>query len=159
MTRAGQPGTIAARRRVFWRHAGGAAAVELALIAPFLLIGAVGVADVGLPIWRRMQVQSAAQAGAHFAATNGFDAAAISQAVAASTNFAAISASPAPTQFCGCPSGTDVAPASCGSNCASGDEAGEYVRVQTMAQATRILGWPSASGGLTLTGRATIRVK
>ncbi len=145
--------------RAFLRDAAGAAAVELSLIAPFLLIGAIGVADLGLPVWRRMQVQAAAQAGAQYAAINGFDAQAIAGVVAGATNFAAISAYPPPAQFCGCSTGDDVAAAACGSTCASGEEAGDYVRVQTSAQSTRLFAYFTGGVTTTVAGRATIRVK
>ena len=70
-------------RRFFARVTGdqsGAAAIELALLAPVLTVMMVSVIDIGFGIYRKMQVENAAQAGAHYATRNGFDANAISNA-------------------------------------------------------------------------------
>ena len=50
----------------------GVAAIELSIIAPMLVLALVCTADLGLGIYRNMQVQNAAQAGAEYAVTHGF---------------------------------------------------------------------------------------
>jgi Flp pilus assembly pilin Flp len=46
----------------------GAAALELAILAPFLLALVIGVTDLGWTLWQRVQIQEAVQEGAVFAA-------------------------------------------------------------------------------------------
>src|SRR5262249_40727167 len=77
----------------------GWAVVEITLFAPILLGAAVCSIDLGLGMYRNMQVQHAAQAGAQYAISHGYDSTAISSAVTQATTYAAISASPAPNQF------------------------------------------------------------
>jgi Flp pilus assembly protein TadG len=114
----------------------GNAAVEFALLAPFLLGLMVPLADVGAYVYDYMQIQLAAQAGAEYAARHGWDPTGIQNAVIAAApslnlqlvdnNFTAPANSdvlPAPftastVQFCGCASGTTItqtpaAPATC----------------------------------------------
>jgi len=126
----------------------GAALVEFTLFAPMLMLLILGLTDFGVYIYRMTQVEVAAQAGAQYAIQRGaFNAAGIASAV---TNTACpsgscggfgatISASPAPFQFCGCPSNsgvTKIAAGACtgGLICpADGSVAGTYVTVQTQA--------------------------
>ena len=156
--------TLAEKRRTtdagaFLTDARGAAALELAMVAPFLLIGAVALADLGLPIYQKMQTQSAVQAGAQFAATHGFDSNAISAVAMNSTRLTNISLTPAPSQFCGCSSSTGLTPVLCDTICASGDTAGSYVQVNASAQAPRLLPFGGSSNAVTVTAQATIRIK
>jgi hypothetical protein len=64
----------------------GAAAVEMAIILPFLVILLVGVTDVGWLIWKRIELQEAAQEGAIYFAYNPDDPAGARDRVKASTN-------------------------------------------------------------------------
>ena len=48
-------------------HSAGNAAIEMAVIAPVLVLLLVGIADFGMAVYRKMQVQHAAQAGAEYA--------------------------------------------------------------------------------------------
>ena len=104
----------------------GAAAVEFALMAPFLLGLMIPLADVGAYVYSYMQIQLAAQAGAEYAARHGWDPTGIQNAVIAAApslnlqlvdnNFLAPGNSdvlpapftPANVQFCGCASGTTI---------------------------------------------------
>src|ERR1700757_1336311 len=90
------------------RNIDGVAAVEFAIIAPPLSLLLVGVIDLGMAIDAKMSVTSAAQAGTYHALLNGFDATAITNAVTNAGGPSGIVASPAPSQSCGCPSGTGV---------------------------------------------------
>ena len=126
----------------------GAALLEFTLFAPMLMLLILGLTDFGLYIFRMTQVEVAAQAGAQYAIQRGaFNAAGIAAAVtntacpsgSCSGFGATISASPAPVQFCGCPSNsgvTKIAAGACtgGLICPSdGSVAGTYVTVQTQA--------------------------
>jgi uncharacterized membrane protein len=51
----------------------GAAAVETALVLPFLLMLFTGIGDVGWMAWQRIQLQEAVQEGAVYAAFNPTD--------------------------------------------------------------------------------------
>ena len=90
--------------------------------------------DFGLFAFRKMQVQHAAQMGAQYAAANGYSSANISSVVTDDnlTTFA-INASPAPSQFCACPSSTGSTSATCSSTCGNGSAAGTYVTVSASA--------------------------
>jgi Flp pilus assembly protein TadG len=148
---------ISAKR--FLKDARGAAALELAVIGPLLVLSAIVLTDLGLPIYRKMQAQSAAQAGAHFASTHGFDSSAISAVVANATQFSSVTASPEPVQFCGCSSGAGVTATLCTATCSSGDTAGVYVQVSASAPAPRLMPFAGVSTSTTVTGHATIRIK
>src|SRR5690349_13225623 len=95
----------------------GNAAIEFALATPILIGLLVPVADLGIAMSQQLQVQQAAQAGAQYALLHGYNSSAISNAVTAATNLPGVSAAPAPSQSCGCPTGTAIAAASCSSTC------------------------------------------
>src|SRR5438034_5310649 len=86
----------------------GVAATELAFIAPVLVLLMLCTVDIGIGMFRKMQVQNSAQAGAQYAAVHGFDAKSIANAVVSATGSLAIAASPEPSQFCGCATVTGV---------------------------------------------------
>jgi Flp pilus assembly protein TadG len=126
----------------------GAALIEFTIFAPILMIMIIGLADYGMYIYRMSQVQIATQAGAQYALQRGtFKASAIASAVTVTTcpsgscsGFTGtITASPAPIQFCGCPSNTGVSQIAAGACtgglvCASdGSVAGTYVTVRAQA--------------------------
>jgi Flp pilus assembly protein TadG len=72
----------------------GSAAMEFGLIAPMLGAILLPVIDIGIGFYQRMQVQDAAQAGAQYAMTHGWNSTAIQNAVRSATTLS-ISASPA----------------------------------------------------------------
>ena len=144
-------GTRRARRR-------GTAAMEFGLAIPFLLILLVGTVEIGFATYEAMQVYNSAEAGALYAAKNGFDATAISGAVVSATSLSGITASPAPAQFCGCPSASGVVTATCGATCSSGGTAGTYVRVSAAYTHTTILSYPTFGLPTTLTAQSVVRI-
>jgi Flp pilus assembly protein TadG len=141
-----------------WRDSRGVAAIELALIAPILALLLICTADLGLGIYRKMQVQNAAQAGAQLAALKGFDANAISNAVASATSLA-VAASPAPSQFCGCATTTAVNTAVCNTPCAGGGIAGNYVKVSAQSNYTTLLIYPLLPRSFTFTVQSTVKIQ
>jgi Flp pilus assembly protein TadG len=143
----------------WWSDPRGVATIELSIIAPLLVLALICTADLGLGIYRNMQVQNAAQAGAEYAATHGFAASGIVGAVQAATAFSGITASPEPTQFCGCASATGVASATCGSACSGGSIAGTYVSVSALATYTTLLPYPLLPSSFSLTAQATVRLQ
>ena len=137
----------------------GVAAIEAALIVPILVVALVCTTDLGMGIYRKMQVQNAAQAGAEYAVTHGFTPSAISSAATAATSFSAIQAVPAPARFCGCPSETGVTGAACDSNCSGGVAPGTYVTVSTQATYNTILPYPAMPRNFVFTAQSTVRIQ
>jgi Flp pilus assembly protein TadG len=136
----------------------GAAAIELAIVAPMLAIVLVGVAELGFAIRERMQVQEAAAAGALYAAQHGWNSAAISSAVTANDSEGGVTATPAPTEFCGCPSASGIAAATCGATCPDSILARTYVTVG--ASTNRVTIFPGSLPLPTvLTASVTTRVQ
>jgi Flp pilus assembly protein TadG len=141
------------------RSRAGNAAVEFALIAPILSSALVGMADLGIGLYERMEVENAAQAGAQYAIAKGWNASAVATAVTSASSLAAISAAPAPTQSCGCASGATLAAAACGSTCPGGALAGTYVTVNAQAQYATIFDYPGFTSPMTLTAQAVVRIQ
>lgn len=144
--------------RLLHRDRRGNAAIEFALLAAPLILMMVGTVDYGFGIYRQMEVQNAAQAGAEYALKYGFNTTGITSAVTSATAYS-ISASPAPVQSCGCPSGTTISPAACGSSCASGATAGVYVTVAAQATYTTIIPYPGIPNSYTLAAASTVRIQ
>jgi Flp pilus assembly protein TadG len=142
------------------RHrADGTAAVEFALIGPILIAIMVPLIDLGLGYYQKMQVEDAAQAGAQYAMAHGWNSTAIGAAVSAATALSAITASPAPVQSCGCPSGSSVTSAACGTKCGNGQPAGTYVTVSAQAVYTTLIPYPGIGSSVMLTAQSTARIQ
>jgi Flp pilus assembly protein TadG len=137
----------------------GVASVELAIIAPLLTMAVICTADLGLGIFRNMQVQAAAQAGAEYAITRGFTQSGITTAVTSATSFMSIQAVPAPYQFCGCPTASGVTTASCNATCPDGSKVGAYVEVSAQGSYDTILPYPSLPSTFLFTAKSTARVQ
>jgi len=138
----------------------GLSGIEFAIIAPLLALMFIVTVDIGVGAYTKMEVEAAVQAGAEYAALNGFNSSTITSAVTNATNVSGLTVSPAPNQFCGCPSTTGVTTATCGSTCAAGDKAGSYVNVGAQATYSTILTYPSiVSSSYTFSSQSTVRVK
>jgi Flp pilus assembly protein TadG len=136
----------------------GVAAVEFAIAAPLLLILLAGLIEVGYRVFESMQVQNAAEAGALYVAIHGWDSAGISAAVVNATGISGVTATPAPTQFCGCPAAGAIAATNCASTCSGGAAAGGYVQVNASLAHQTIMPFPGLTLPATLTGYAIVRV-
>jgi hypothetical protein len=68
-----------------------------------------------------------------------------------------VTASPAPAQFCGCPSATGVAANTCNASCPQGGSTGTYVSVNASASYSPLLPYPFLPGTLTLSAQAIVR--
>lgn len=140
----------------------GAAAIEFAVIGGVFSAIFVVSGDIGLAYYARMQVQTAAQVGAQYAVNHGgstFNASAISNAVLNATSTTGITASPAPTEFCGCPSGTSLSTATCGTTCTDGTGAGTYATVTASRTHTVVVPYPWLPPTYVQTSTATVRIK
>ena len=128
-------------RRFFARRSkSGTAAIEFALFLPFLALLLTGIVEFGFSAYEAMQVSNAVEAGALYAAKNGWNSASIASATVAGAvlppGLNTLTATPAPTQFCGCPSAagsiSNLGPPNsgvCSATACSGSAAGTYVRV------------------------------
>jgi Flp pilus assembly protein TadG len=136
----------------------GTVALEFAFVAPVLLILLVGIVEIGNGVYEAMQVQNAAEAGALYVAKHGWNSAAISAAVTNATGLSGVTASPAPSQFCGCPSAGAVTVVICTGTCVGGTAVSSYVRINAAFAHTAILSYPGIAAPATLTGTAIVRV-
>jgi Flp pilus assembly protein TadG len=152
-----------------WRHAyrrlaalrddrEGNAVVEFSIAAPVLAIIFVPLIDIGMAIYQQMQVQDAAQAGAQYAMAHGWDSSGIQSAVTSATALS-VTVSPAPSKSCGCPNGSSVSSATCGSTCSGGKTAGTYVTVGAQATYTPLLPYPAMGSSVTLSAQTSARIQ
>lgn len=146
------------RGSIFGRDRRGIAAVEFALVAPFLIATAVGLTDIGFGLYRAMQVDDAAHAGMRYALVHGYDAGAISTQVAAVDGFA-ITASPAPERYCGCPTASGVDAATCDTFCPDGSTTGAYVSVSASATYVPPISFPMIPESFALRSTAVARLQ
>jgi len=150
------------RLRALWRAQDGVAAVEFGLLAPMLLLIVAAVVDLGLAYSAEIKVQQSAQAGAQYALLHGFDSTKISSAVRSATNLS-VSANPAPTQQCGCLSGSIVTLSGtppCLITCGNGLTPGVYVQVNAQASYTPLIPYATLlSSPTTLTSQAQVRIQ
>src|SRR5215213_3085319 len=137
----------------------GAVAVEFGFIIPVLAFMVVAVADIGMGVYRKMQVENAAQAGVEYAIVHGFDVYAISNAVISATNSTIITAVPAPTSFCGCATGSAISTASCGATCPGGASAANYTTASAQATYSTIMNYPYLPSTYTFSKQSTARLK
>ncbi|UPK40358.1 hypothetical protein IVB18_18615 [Bradyrhizobium sp. 186] len=126
---------------------------------PLLSLMVVSVSDIGLAVYRKMQVEDAAQAGAQYAIVHGFDMSGISSAVTSATNSTAITASPSPVQFCGCPTSTGVSSVSCGTVCTGGAQAGTYATVSAQATYYTLINYQIVGATYTYNAQSTARLQ
>ncbi len=155
----------------------GAAVIEFALLAPVLLLMVVAAIDFGTFIHQKMQLQSAARAGAQFAIQSDAtvsDTAGILNAAQLASELDFTGVTTTTTQFCACSDGVEFAvdtSGNCTADCALGENPGLYVRVNVTGdfaplfpiKAISDLASSSGSGGvtdlLTLEGEVSLRVR
>jgi Flp pilus assembly protein TadG len=138
----------------------GVAAVEFAIIAPAVILMAIVTADVGLGIYCKMRVQNSAQFGTQYAVVHGYDATAITNAVMSATSFPGLSITPAPYQFCGCPTTSGIVTYDdCSSFCPDGSSPGVYASVSTQGTYSTIVPYPLFPNSYTFTTQATVRIQ
>ena len=140
------------------RARSGTAALEFAFSAPLLAILLVGAMELGFSIHQAMQVHSAVEAGAIYVAKYGWNSAGITAAVNGATTVSGLTVSPAPAQFCGCPSASGITVASCSTVCAGGAAAGSYVRIDAALSHQTILSYPGITAPATFTAETVVRV-
>jgi hypothetical protein len=144
--------------KTLWCSIGGAAAVELAVILPVLVLLSLGVAEFGRLHFTAIAVANAAKAGAQFGAQStvtSSDTAAINQAA---RNEAA-DISPIMTSsshFCRCPDGSTP---SCSDTCVGYGVPEVFVQVSATKSVAFLMSYPGLPSRITVTRRATFRVQ
>ncbi len=151
----------AGRPAALWRARDGVAAVEFALVAPFLILllgGAVGYGDA---LRVRIAVGNAARAGAAWASLNGFDAARIAAAGRAATGLANVGVTATRSAAtCTNPASPALAASNGAALCpATGSPPGTYVTVAASVPYTFIIPLPTTPATVTITGTAIARVR
>lgn len=136
----------------------GVAAIEFAILAPLLVLLLIGIVEVGLASYEALQVQSAAEAGALYAAKNGWNSNGIETAVVNATGASGITATPAPQTFCGCPQASGISTTSCSATCPGGTSPGQYVEVDAALTHEPILPFPGFPSPLVLKGKFVLRL-
>ena len=131
----------------FLRNKRGGASLELCLVTPMLLFMYIGIYDFGFLLYAQSQVETAADAGALYAAKQGFAAFNTSNVTSATQGTSypiSVTATPAPYTACGCPNGaTAMSAHTCGSACPDGvTSAAHYAVVSAQATVTPIFNWP-----------------
>jgi TadE-like protein len=138
----------------------GTAAIEFALFLPFLVLLLTGIVELGFSAYEAMQVSNAVEAGALYAAASAAKAFSAANIATATTSGAvlppglnSLTATPPPTQFCGCPNAagsiSNLGAPPCSTTACSGVAAGTYVQVNASLNHMAILptswGLPTAS--------------
>ena len=142
-----------------WCSEDGVSAIEFAVVGGALSLLLLGVLDFGIGYWDKVQVGDAARAGADYAERNGYDSTKIQSAITHATTLSGIQASPAPSQFCGCPNITSgVSSVSCSATCSDGSTAGTYVTVGAQKSFMTIFAWPGVTSPMTLASSVTVRI-
>ncbi len=143
----------------FFKIDHGVAAVEFALIFPFLMFLIVATGDVGLALARSLVVERAAQAGAQHAFLHGFSEIEVSDRVESAGFGLGIVADPKPSQTCGCPTASDVEVTACSAVCSSGKPAGTYVQVGAVSMYKPLFPYPLLGETIPLKAVAMIRIR
>ncbi len=141
-----QPAKMISR---IWGSVRAAAAVEFAMIMPILTALIIGLVNYGLVMIEKMELTSAARAGAQYALFDNTDTDAIKQAVVDSTNLTI--ATTDVTTSCVCGDGTST---TCGVTC-TGASADQSITISVSESYTLLL----VPTSLTLTGTATVRTE
>lgn len=128
----------------------GATAVEFALMVPVLSALFIGLASYGLATTRKMELESAARAGAQYALLDATNTSNIQQAVVDSTNAGITTSDVSVVQSCKCADGTAI---TCGNTCTDGSSNQTYMTVTATENYSLLL----ISTTITLTGSAVVR--
>ena len=115
----------------------GAAAVEFALLVPVVVVGLTYVADLGRSTFQKIEMESAARAGAQMAIRARANTSAIEQTTVDSTNLTITTNDVSVSNICRC---ADIdATATCGTTCANGDPTQYYTTVTVTKSFTHLI--------------------
>jgi len=143
------------------RQQQGGSLLEIAFLMPVFMLMLIGAAEIGRVAYYAIEVNSAARAGASYAAQTHTTAADTTNiALAASTD--ATNVGGVVTQVsssCTCTSGTTISCSSAISSCASPYRIVEVVQVKTSATISPMFNYPGLPTSYALNGAATVRVR
>lgn len=125
-------GSVAGSRR-------GAAAVEFALLAPIIAAVLAGIANYGMALFQKMELESAARAGAQMAIRDRSNTTMIENAVINATNLTLVAGDISMDPTCWC---ADVdASATCGVTCDDGDPTQYFMTVTVTKEFDYLFGF------------------
>ena len=139
----------------------GAAIVELALVAPFLILLTIGIIDIGRFARESITIGNAARAGAEFGAyssansTNVTAIASAAQADASDVSLLPTDVSSATYCSCGATPGTTVTACNPTPTCASSDHLDSFVSVTVSKSFSSLIKYPGIASMLALSKTAT----
>jgi len=131
----------------------GTAAVEFALITPVLLIIIMGVIDVGMAMFQKMELNGAVRSGAQLALIDSSDTSAIVNAVVDASGNTITSSDVSTSSFCECADGTTIV---YGATCGDGSSNRTYM---TISATTTFNGIFLNSSALNVSGSITVRTE
>lgn len=139
----------------------GAAIVELALVAPFLILLTIGIIDIGRFARESITIGNAARAGAQYGAytsTNSTDTVGIASAAQSdATDIALAATDVSSSTYCSCGGTPGVTVTDCNPTptCANSDHIDLFVRVTVSKSFTSLITYPGIPTTHTLTKTAT----
>ena len=136
----------------------GLAAIELAFVAPFLVLLMTGGWDLGNVIYQAERLANAARAGAQFglATNNNTNYSGMVQAARNDATDPNNALNVTATQVCTCPGGTPTA-AACGAACPGGASQLVYVQVTVNENYSTMFTYPFVSNPVSLTSTVMLR--
>ncbi len=136
----------------------GSALVELALLAPILIVLVIGVAEYGRFAYMSIEIANAARAGVQYGAQNHITASdTTGMQNAATTDGADVPGiSAVAVHSCKCADGTN---STCLATDCSTSQIVEFVQVNTTAALSPMFNYPGVSNTLTVKGQAIMRVE
>ncbi len=145
-------GSVRAAAGGAMRSKRGAAAVEFAIFIPIISAFLLGIINYGLAMFDKMELTSAARAGAQLALLDSSSTSVIKQAVVDSTNLGLTTSDVTTTEACECADGSTV---TCGATCGDGSSNRYYFTVNASYGHTLLL----LGTTITLNGSATVRTQ
>ena len=146
---------------VLARDRRGVAALELALLAPAVLLLIMGIVDVGQLTYTAMQVRAAAHAGAQYVYKNAAGACPTATSIASAVQSATpltVSATPSPSCVAACVTNNALVTVTAATKtCPSGDAPGQYATISASGAYTPIAPWTRLALPTTVTANSTIR--
>jgi len=145
------------KSRNFYDSYNGAAAIEFAMISAFLSILLLNIIDIGIFMFRKMEITGAVRAGAQYAlvAQSAATGALITGVVQDSTNLTGVTVTVDDSQ-CGCSTGGALFTCSTGS-CGVGTTGRKHYYTQIDASYTHT--WVFYPGTIAITASSTFRTK
>lgn len=122
----------------------GVAAVEFALIAPFLMAALLAVSEVGFVAFDKMKLTSGVRSASQYVLVGGEDASVIAIMIASGSGLNEADLNVSVTVYCNC--AVDDAAAECFSNCADDDTPRTYRQISAAMVSSRLFkNWPLTS--------------